>query len=105
MRGADGCRELEVLADREMLVEGVFLRDITDVALELIEIFVERAVVQQDLALRRLKLPAEHFHKRAFAGAARAHHANELAAIHRERNAFESDLVVAESMRDVHDFE
>src|SRR5947207_11360337 len=98
MRGSNRSRELEVLADGEMLVERVFLRDVTDVALELIEIFVERTVVQQHLALRRLKLAAEHFHERAFAGPARAHYANELAAIHRERNAFKSDLVVAESM-------
>src|SRR5216110_3242911 len=105
VRGADRRRELEVLADGEMLVERVFLRDVTDVALELIEVFVERAIVQQHLPLARLKLASEHFHERAFAGAARAHHANQLAAIHRERNAFESDLVVAESMRDVHHFE
>src|ERR1043166_3744357 len=105
MRGADRGRELEVLADGEMLVERVFRRDVTDVALELVEIFVERPVVQQHLALARLELPAEHFHQRALAGTTRAHHADELAAIDRERNAFKPDLVVAKAVGDVHDLE
>ena len=82
MRGADRRRELEVLADGEMLVERVFLRNVTDVALELVEIFVERAVVHQDLSPARLKLPAQDFHERALARAARAHHADQLAAVH-----------------------
>ena len=89
VRRANGGGELQVLADREVLVERVFLRDVTDVALEQIEIFVERAIVQQHLSLRRLKLAAEHLHQRALAGAARAHHADQLAAIDRERDAFE----------------
>src|SRR3954468_10452948 len=105
MRRADGRSEFEVLANGQMLVERVFLRDVTDVAFELVEILVERPVVQENLALRRLKLAAEDFHERALAGTARAHHADELAAVDRERNAFEPNLVVAEPVGGVDDFE
>src|SRR3954470_21502968 len=105
MRRADRGGELEVLADGEVLVERVFLRDVTDVALEQIEIFVERPIVEEDLPLRRLELAAQHFHECAFAGTASAHDADELAAVHRERNAFEPDLVVAEAVSNIDDFE
>ncbi len=84
-----------------MLVEGVLLRDVTDVTLERVEILVERLAVQEDLALGRLELSAEHAHERALARAARAHHADELAAVDRETDPFERDVAVAEAMVDV----
>ena len=84
MRRADGGGKLQVFTDREMLVEGIFLRDVTDVALELVEVVVERAVIQEDLALGGLKLAAQHLHQRALARAAGAHHADQLASIDRE---------------------
>src|SRR5438067_9452516 len=105
MRGANGRGELQVLADGQMLIERVFLRDVTDVALEQIEVLVERPIIEQHLALGRLELAAQNFHERAFARAARAHHADELAAIDRERDAFQSDLVVPETVSDIHHFE
>src|SRR4051794_1508666 len=105
MGRADGRGELEVFPNGQVLVEGVFLRDVTDVTLQQIQIFVERAVVKEDLPLGRLELAAEHFHQGALARAARAHHANELAAIDREGNAFQADLVVPKAVGDVHDFE
>ncbi len=105
MRRANGRRELQVLADGEVLVERVLLRDVADVALKHIEVFVKRAVVQEHLALRRLKLAAQDFHERALAGTARAHHADELAAIYREGNPFERDLGIGEAMVDVDHFE
>ena len=101
MRRADGGGELQVFLDRQVLVEGVLLRDVADVALERVEILVERLAVEQDLALGRLELSAEHAHERALARAARAHHADELAAVDRETDAVERDVAVAEAMVDV----
>ena len=43
MRRADRGGELQVLADREVLIERVFLRDVTDVALEQVEVFDKAA--------------------------------------------------------------
>src|SRR6059058_2873020 len=105
MRRANRRGELEVLADGEMLVERVFLRDVTDVALEEVEIFVERPVVQKHLALAGLKLPAEDLHESALAGTARPHHTDQLSAVDRKRDAFQADLVIAEAVGDVDDFE
>ena len=101
MRRADGGGELEVFLDRQVLVESVVLRDVTDVALERVEVFVERLAVEQDLAAGRLQLAAERAHERAFARAARAHDADHLAAIEGEADAFERDIAVAEAMADV----
>ena len=50
MRRANRGRELEVFADRQMLVEGVLLRDVTEVTFERVEILVERLAVEQHLA-------------------------------------------------------
>src|SRR5450631_4844329 len=105
MRRANRRGELQVLSNRKMLVESILLRDVTDVALEQIEVFVERPIVQEDLSLRRLKLAAQDLHERALSRAARAHHADELAAIDREGNSFERDLGIGEAMVDVHHFE
>ena len=98
VRGADGRGELEVFADGQVLIERVVLRDVTDVALERVEVVVKRLAVEQDLAAGRLQLAAEDLHERALAGAARAHHADQFAAIDREGNAFEPDVAVAEAM-------
>ena len=105
VRGADRGGELEIFPDRQVLIESVVLRDVTDVALERVEVVVKRLAVEQNLAAGRLQLPAEHPHERALAGAARAHHANQLAAIERKADAFEPDLAVAEAMVDVDHFE
>ena len=105
MRRANRGCEMQVLADRQLLVECVLLRDVTDVALERVEVFVKRLAVQQDFAATRLKLSAEHAHERAFAGPARAHHADQLAAIDREADAFERDVAVREPMVDVEHLE
>ena len=55
MRRANRGGELQVLADRQMLIERVLLRDVTDVALELIEIGIKRLAVEQNLAAGRLR--------------------------------------------------
>jgi hypothetical protein len=49
-----------------MLVEGVFLRHITDVTFERLEIRVKRLSVEDGLAAGRLKLTGQHFEQRAF---------------------------------------
>ena len=105
VRGADRGRELEIFPDRQVLVESVVLRDVTDVTLERVEVVIKRLAVEQDLAAGGLQLAAEHAHERALAGAARAHHADQFAAIEREADAFERDVAVAEAMVDVDHFE
>ena len=60
MRGADRGREMQIFADRQVLIERVVLRDVADVALELVEVLIKRLVVEQDLAAGRLQLAAEH---------------------------------------------
>ncbi len=42
--------KLKILPDGQVLVEGVFLRDVTDVALELVEILIKRLAIEQDLS-------------------------------------------------------
>ena len=101
MRRANRGGELQILADGEVLIERVLLRNVTDVALELIEIRIKRLAVEQDLAAGRLQLPGQHLQQRAFAGAARAHHANQLAARDSEGNALQPDIAAAEAMRDL----
>src|SRR5205085_10088382 len=59
--------ELQIFANREVLIEGVFLGDVTDIALEQIEILVKRPVVQEHLSLARLELSAQDLHERALA--------------------------------------
>ena len=105
MRRTNRGGELQVLADGQMLIERVLLRNVTDVALQLIEIRIKRLAVEQNLAAGRLDLAAEHLEQRAFAGSARAHHANQLAAIDRKRNAVEPDIAAAEAMVDIAHFE
>ena len=62
MRRANRGGELQVFADRQVLVERVVLRNVTDVALEVVEVLVERLIVQQNLAAGRLDLAAEDLH-------------------------------------------
>ena len=56
MWGADRGGELQVFADRQVLIESVVLRDVTDVTLERVEILIKRLAIEQDLATRGLKL-------------------------------------------------
>ena len=105
MRRANRGGELQILSDRKMLIESIFLRNVTDVALEQVQVSVERAVVQKHLSLRRLKLAAQDLHQRALARAARAHHADQLTAIDRERNAFERHFGIGEAMIHIHHLE
>ena len=53
--------KLKVFADREMFVERVLLWHVTDVALESVEVRIERLSVEDDLAASWLKLPGQHF--------------------------------------------
>ena len=105
VRGAHRGGKLQILADGQIFVERILLRDVTDVAFEVVEVFVERVIVQQNLSASRLNLAAENLEQSALARPARPHHANQLAAIDRERNAIERDLRVAEAMIEIHDLE
>ncbi len=49
VRGANRGGKLEVFPDRQVLVEGVVLRNVTDVTLERVEVVVKRLAVEQDL--------------------------------------------------------
>src|SRR5215467_4362208 len=98
MRGANRSGELQILADGQMLIERVLLRDITDVALELVQIGIKRLIIEQDLAAGRLKLAGQHFQQRTLPTTACAHHAYQFAAHHIERNSFQSDISTAEAM-------
>ena len=50
-------RKLQIFANGEMLIKRIFLRDVTDIALQLIEGRIKGLVIEQDLAARRLQLP------------------------------------------------
>ena len=89
VRGTNGGGEFQIFVDGQVFIEGVVLRDVADVALELVEVRVERLAVEQDLAAGRLELAGEHPQQRALAATARAHHANQLAAVDDERDAVE----------------
>src|SRR5450755_356806 len=98
MRRTNCGRELQILADGQVLIERILLRDVTNVALEVVEVVVERLITEKDFAVARLQLTAENFEQRALARAARAHHANELTAIDREGHAVDRDFRISEAM-------
>ncbi len=104
-RGANGSRKLQIFTDRQLLVEGILLGDVADVTLKPVEVLVERLTIKQNVPARRLELPGQHFEQRAFPGAARAHHANQLPPAYRERISVEANLTVAETVRDLADLE
>ena len=79
--GADRRREIQVFLDREVLVKRVVLGDVGDVFPQRVVVGVERAVVEEDIALVRRKLPGERAHERALPAPARPHHAHHLAAL------------------------
>ena len=83
MRRANRGRELQILADGQVLIERVFLRNVADVFFEIVQVWIERATIQKNLPARWLKLSGQNAEQRAFSGTTRAHHTNELAA--RER--------------------
>ena len=72
-----GC-ELQILTDRQMLVERVLLRNVADVFFEIVHVRIKRTPIQKNLPARRLKLSGEHSEQRAFARTARTHHAHQL---------------------------
>ena len=49
MRGANRRRELQIFADSQMLIEGIVLRNVTEIALQLIEIGIKRLAIEQNL--------------------------------------------------------
>src|SRR4051812_1747244 len=98
MGRANGRGEAQVLGNRQVLIKRVVLRNVSDVALELVQVLVKRLSVKENVAVRRLQLPRDHLHQRAFPAAARAHHANELAAADRERNSVQTGVARSKSM-------
>src|SRR6266404_7448207 len=99
MRRTNRGRELQILADGQMLVERVFLRNVADVFFELVQVRIERTAIQENLAASRLKLSGEHSEQRAFARTARAHHADQLAPCQRERDSLQAGVAAAETVR------
>src|SRR5262252_346647 len=100
MRRTDGRRELQILANGEVLVERVLLRHVTDVLLQDVEVSIKRLSVEQDFAARGLKLPGKYSHQRAFTRTACAHHANKLSTGDGEGNSIEANLALAKTVRD-----
>ncbi len=80
MRRTNRRRELQILADGQVLIEGIFLWDVANVFFQLVEVWIKGAAIQKNLAAGRLKLAGEHTKKSALAATARAHHANQFAA-------------------------
>src|SRR6476661_5568125 len=101
MRRANRGRELQILADGQVFIERVLLRNVTDVTLQLIEIRIKLLVIEQDLTARRLQLSGQHLEQGAFPGTARPHHANELPAHDIEGNTLQTNIAAAEVMRDL----
>src|SRR4051794_23710647 len=101
MRRANRSRELQIFADGQVLVESVLLRDVTDIAPELLKIRVKRLVIEQDLAVGRLQLSGQYLQQSAFAGTAGTHYANQFSAHDVERNPLESKIAAPETMRDL----
>src|SRR5438094_6639750 len=100
MRCTDRRRELQILTNGEVLVEGVLLRHVADVLLQNVEVSVEGLPVEQDFAARRLELAGKHSHQRAFARAACAHHANKLSTRDAEGNSIEANFAFAKTVCD-----
>src|SRR5207237_1711617 len=101
MGRANRGRELQILADGQVFIERVLLRNVTDVTLELIEIRIKLLVIEQELTASRLQLSGQHLEQRAFPGTARPHHANQLPAHDIEGNALKPDIAASEMMRDL----
>src|SRR2546430_11091888 len=100
MRCTDRRRELQILTNGEVLVEGVLLRHVADVLLQNVEVSVEGLPVEQDFAARRLELAGKHSHQRAFARTACAHHTNKLPTRDAEGDSIECNLAFAKTMCD-----
>src|SRR5438477_6604269 len=101
MRRANRGRELQILADGQVFIERVLLRNVTDVTLELIEIRIKLQVIEQDLTTSRFQLSGQHPEQRAFPRTARPHHANQLPARDIEGNTLQPDIAAAETIRDL----
>src|SRR4030095_8381352 len=100
MRCADRRREVQILTNGEVLVEGVLLRHIADVLFQNVEVSVEGLSIEQDFTAGRLELAGKHSHQRAFARAACAHNTNKLSTRDAERNFIEANLAFAKTMCD-----
>ena len=60
VRRADLRRKLQILADGEMLVEGVLLRHVTDIVLENVEVRKKGLSVEDNFAAAGPELPGQH---------------------------------------------
>src|SRR5947207_13733156 len=83
-----------------MFVERVLLRQVTDIMLQGVEILIKRLAVKQDVTAGGLKLAGQHSHKRALSTTARAHHADEFATRAAKRDSLETNLALANALRD-----
>src|SRR5438876_1010288 len=59
MRRAHRSRELEIFSDRQMLVDSVFLRVMTDITLEGVVVRIKRLYVSEDLPAGGLMLACQ----------------------------------------------
>ena len=91
----------QIFLDGELLVEGVVLRDVGDVAAQGVEFVVERTAVEHDAAAVGPVLPGDGLEQRALAAAARAHDADHLAARDGEVDVVQRRLGRAEGVPQV----
>ena len=89
----EACMELEVLADREVLVEIHVLRHNTDEPLDGLLVAAHVRAVVADAARRRLHEQRHHADRRRLACAVRAEQAERLALANGERQVFDRRLV------------
>src|SRR4029077_18385261 len=82
-----------------MLVERVFLRDVTDVAFELVQTGIQRLAVQENLAAARLQLAGQNLKERALSASTGSHDTHQFASRDRKRDTIKADFAVAESVR------
>ena len=101
VRRANRRRKLQIFADGQMFVERVLLRHVTDVALQRVEIWIKRLAIEQDLAAGGLKLPGQHLSAACFFREPLAPITQTSSPrVDTKGNSFETDLAVAEAMRD-----
>ena len=98
---ADGRGKLEVFPDGQVFVECVELRDVGDVLLERVEIFVKGEVVEEHVAAHRRELAGQGAQQTALAATARAHDTNHLAPRGGEAHAVHADAAAFEAANEV----
>ena len=92
-REAELSRVLDRFEDRELGVDDVVLRHVSDAAAERVVDGIEALAVDAHLAARRAQITIEHGEQRGLSGAARAHQGDEIAGQRLERHVIEQDAL------------